>query len=146
MRTAIQSGSGGNLLSSGYIPVKATYLGRLGFGYPPSYRFSGEIAPVELPAGDYWATIAMVSKPGGTAYFLGTTSGANGVGEPLHNGNSFYDSVTLGYDFIDVQEVLGPDPWDFSIGLEGRPVPEPAMIVMVSAWIASMLRSRTRRA
>ncbi|MGI8923696.1 MAG: hypothetical protein ACR2HJ_06590 [Fimbriimonadales bacterium] len=137
LRSGIEPGNGGTLLASGYFPVEATFLGG-GLGFPV-YRFSGKIAPVELASGDYWVTMAMVSSLDGN-FFLATTSGANGIGGPLQNGNSFFDSTTFGYDFVDVQDLLGPGLWDFSIGLEGRPVPEAATIVTVLAGVALILR------
>lgn len=133
VRSGISPGNGGTLLASGEFSVQSTYLGG---GIGPNYwRFSGEIAPLELAPGDYWVAMALVNDDGG-ACLIGTTSGANGEGGPLQNGNSFFDCTFFyeyfaGYNFASTQRILGPGSWDFSIGVEGHAVPEVSNAIIV---------------
>lgn len=146
VRSEMQAGDGGALLASGQISVDATFLGIV--GELPTWRFSGDIAPLELDPGDYWVAMALVSNQNGHCY-LSTTSGANGVGEPLQNGNSFFDGVLFRrsfetYNFVGVQDLLGPGTWDFSIGVQGHSVPEPTTLLALLLWLV-FRRSRNRR-
>lgn len=134
LRSGMEPGSGGTLIASGDISVEATFLG---FVHDTGvWRFSGKISSVELAPGNYWVALALISNLNGRS-FLSTTSGDNGVGEPLGNGNTFFDGVLhfarlTDYNFIDTQELFGEGTWDFSIGIEGHAVPEPSTIIFLS--------------
>ena len=144
VRSGIKAGNGGTLLASGKFDVHGTQIGG-GIGFPV-WKLSGKLAaPFELPSGDYFFTMAMVGGPDWPAYFLATTSGDNGVGGPIHNGNTFYDSTTFGYNFIDVQDFFGPGIWDFSVGLEGHAVPEPAATLLILTGVGMLLLRNLRR-
>lgn len=148
IRSAIEPGNGGTLLASGDIPVESRFLGF--FGQLRVWQFSGEIAPVSLEPGDYWVALAPISNLNGLSSLL-TTSGANGVGHPLQNGNTFFDgtvtgSLLLDYNFVPVENVLGSGPLDFSIGVAGHAVPEPsATLILCFGIVVAWLRAKKVR-
>jgi len=74
-----------------------------------------------LPPGTYHIGV----RPVGTGHpdeyaFVFTTSGRNSQGSPIGNGNTFFQSDYWGYPLpTAVSTLLGPGPWDFSIGVCG---------------------------
>ena len=74
-------------------------------------------------------SLAPASEYGG--FFAVTTSGENGVGSPIGNGNSYFDWPSQGYNFVPGTVVCGPGIWDLSYGVVGNSVPEPMGIVTV---------------
>ncbi|MGI8924513.1 MAG: hypothetical protein ACR2HJ_10840 [Fimbriimonadales bacterium] len=119
-------GDGGKLLHSGTVAATNTATGRSGWGMT-EWRVSGDMPEIELEQGHYWLTVAPVGNGTGN-FYLSTTSGANSIGFPIGDGNSFYDqrSVSLrhsplpgGYtepNFDPTSEWLGIEKWDFSQG------------------------------
>jgi hypothetical protein len=114
--------------------------GREGFGYL-EFRAEAEV-DFELEGGDYWLGIAVIGEGSGRA-FLTTTSGENATGGPVADGNSFFRSDYFGANFDDAGWYVG-DNADFSVGLGGEPVPEPASIVALGLGLAAMRRRRSR--
>lgn len=152
IRSGIRPGDGGTLLGSGEFAVDSTYQGGgIGLNF---WRFSGSIETVELAAGDYWVAMALVSTGMGKS-FIATTSGTNGVGEPLQNGNSFFDGIFhytnfVNYDFVRTEDFYGQvlsrrRAYDFSLGVEGRPVPEPPPFLVLFTGIALLMHRLWRR-
>jgi hypothetical protein len=98
-----------------------------------------------LPEGRYWLSLSPIW--GGELY-LASTSGANGVGSPLNNGDSYWTAPWFDAYFTPATEILGTDrrpTWDFSYGVVGTPVPEAGSLLPLSMLTALMLKSRLNR-
>lgn len=111
------------------------------------FRVSASGLNVHLEPGTYWLIVApfyeyedsyprppIRSHPASLAT---TTSGSSAIGTPPgNNGNSF----TGGYE-----PVFFPNDYDYSMGIEGEPVPEPASIFGVLTFGALSLGFRQWR-
>src|SRR5688500_3541098 len=87
IRTGVSGGVGGTLVFSGTFAASITNTGRSGFGMDErTVRVSG--LSVNLAAGTYFVSVTPVGGGSGRSY-VSSTAGANGVGSPLANGNSF---------------------------------------------------------
>jgi hypothetical protein len=83
-----------------------------------------------LPSGQhYWLNVTPVSNG---RSFNSTTGGANCVGTPCGNDdNSFFNSAFFGAYFDHASNYVG-FPADFSMGVIGNVVPEPATWALVT--------------
>jgi hypothetical protein len=90
-----------------------------------------------LPSGQhYWLNVTPVGNGTGRS-FNSSTSGANCVGTPCGNDqNAFFNSIT---DYFTSQ------PYDFSNGVIGTAVPEPATVALVTCGVAVMMIAERRR-
>jgi hypothetical protein len=115
IRTGVTVGNGGTLVFSGTFPATVTNTGRSGFGMDEkTVRVTG--LSVNLGAGTYFLSVTPVGVGSGRS-FVSTAAGVNGVGQPLANGNSFVNSLELGFTFASTS-YLGSGNWDFSMGVE----------------------------
>jgi hypothetical protein len=80
----------------------------------------------------------------GTAELV-TTSGVNGRGLPLANGNSFFHDPLNALTYTDTQNVLGAGTWDFSIGMIDTFIPEPGTFAVLGAGLGFLVIRRVRR-
>lgn len=93
-------------------------------GWHPEFQLVAHVA-FNLPPGRYHVGVRPVGdgRPDESAYLL-TTSGRNAIGSPINNDNSFFTLEHFGYPLpTSVSTVLGPGPWDFSIGVCGSSGP-----------------------
>ncbi len=135
IRSGISEGNGGTLVAGGSGPITQTLTGRSGFGYDEyELRISG--LDLHLAAGTYYVGVNVGGPPRQT--FVSTTSGANGFGSPLGNGNSWFDSDFWNEHFRSIEELLGKGPWDFSYGL----VPEPATLAALGVALTALATRR----
>jgi hypothetical protein len=123
VRTGVSVGNGGTLVYSCTGGTADQYFTDAeGFGFiefSVSVTTDGANCPsLTLGPGTYWLNVQPVGNGGGRS-FQSSTSGANSVGGPVGDGNSFFDSTFFGYSFADVSTLLGTGPWDFSQGLFG---------------------------
>ncbi len=90
---------------------------------------------VLLYPGKYWLSVAPVTTGADDSFFyVSTTSGLNAVGTPPGNdGNSFFNSVADGDNYIPTTTLEGPGTWDYSLGLTGIVTPEPSSMVLMLA-------------
>jgi hypothetical protein len=117
IRTGVGVGIPGTVVFSGTLPASLTDTGRSGLNLvEKEVRVTG--LSVFLAPGSYHLSVAPVGNGSGRS-FASSTGGANGVGTPLHNGNSFVDSSELGYNFS-TASYLGSGTWDFSMGLSAQ--------------------------
>jgi hypothetical protein len=142
IRTGVSEGNAGALIASGTTNspiVSAT--GRCGFGlceYMVEVTGLNVFLPM-LPAGlHYWLNVTPVGNGSGRS-FNTTTSGANCVGTPCGNdGNAFFNSTSFGSYFTNTSNVC-PGCNDFSDGVIGSVVPEPATVALLTYGAVALL-------
>jgi hypothetical protein len=134
IRSGITAGNGGTLLFSGTDSGTRTAVGDL-------FNYSASITPINLAAGDYFLSVSVSNADGQT--WVKTTSGLNGVGGPLNDGNSFWDSSTFGQVFEPTSSFFGTSK-DFSMGLTGSAVPEPASFAVLGLGAVALIRRRRK--
>jgi len=127
IRSGVSNGFGGTLHASGNTDGAFSKVpnGWNDFGFT-GYTISADIPDVNLAAGTYFLALSEVGNGGGRA-FVQTTSGANGVGTPLNNDNSFFNSSFFGINFGPAHDQLGGSA-DFSYGVN---VPAPASVALL---------------
>ena len=139
-RENVSPGNGGQLLSFGTVDSTAAKTGRSGMQLA-EWAFIAEIPRLQLEPGTYWMTIAPVGNGAGH-YYLSTTSGFNGIGAPLGDGNSYYDSISLAASFDPTTVWLGAGIWDFSMGFSNHVIPEPTTSIGILTGISLLLVRR----
>lgn len=150
IRSSVSAGNGGTLVAFGSTSA-FTWLdtGFDAFGLD-LYRGDADVADFGLAAGTYHMAVRPVFTAQARA-FLATTGGANSVGSPIGNGNSFFNSTFFAQNFADVSVVLTGAPgeiYDFSqgvIGDRGHVVPLPTTAGLGAAGLA-LVGLRRRRA
>ena len=143
-RQGIEPGNGGVLLQSGTVAATTERTFRGAFGML-EWTVFGEIPRIELALERYWFTVSPVGEGSGH-YFLSTTSGMDGIGSPIGDGNSFYDSETFGANFDPTENWLGKGTWDFSLGFGNNVIPEPATLLATLGGLALLAFRKTRSA
>jgi hypothetical protein len=115
IRTGVSTGNGGTVVFSGTFPATISNTGRSGFGMTErQVKVTG--LSVALSPGTYHLSVTPVGGGSGRS-FVSSTSGANSVGTPIANGNSFVNSAELAFNFANAN-YLGAGNWDFSMGIE----------------------------
>jgi hypothetical protein len=141
IRTGISEGNAGTLVASGTTnsPV-VTLTGRGGFGFQ---EYMVEVTGLNvflpmLPSGQhYWLNVTPVGNGTGRS-FNSTTSGTNCVGTPCGNDqNAFFNSTFFGAYFTSTANE--GEPTDFSNGVIGTVVPEPATVALVTCGVGALL-------
>ena len=145
IRAGISEGSAGTLVASGTTnsPV-VTILSDHGFiEYRVEVIGLNVFLPM-LPSGQhYWLNVTPVGNGTGRSFDT-TTSGANCVGMPCGNDdNAFFNSTYFGYYFTNTSNVQGP--YDYSNGVIGTVVPEPATVALLTCGAAALLIALRRR-
>jgi hypothetical protein len=146
IRMGVSQGSGGTLVASGTSGVTKTATGRSGFGLSEyTFKTTGNLG-VFLAPGMYWYTIVPIGAGQGRS-FQSTTSGMNHISKNQDWGddNSYFDSPSFGISFQPVHSMLGPGPWDFSGGVCGTKIPEPATMLALAGGLAGLALRRRRK-
>jgi hypothetical protein len=134
IREGVSVGNEGTLVAAGSTATPTVMAtGRSGFGYN---EFTVEATGLDfiLPSGTYWLNVTPIGN--GTGRSLNTTtSGTNCVGMPCGNdGNSWF--LPEGPIF---------SPLDFSMGVIGTVVPEPATWALLGPGLSALLIAACRR-
>jgi hypothetical protein len=156
IRENITPGDGGTVIIAGHTSAVSSQeqTGNV-FGDPPNEFFEWNIL-IDVSAeghtlqpGTYHLGYALATSSNATPPtqwgFVSTTSGTNGFGSPLANGNSYLNSNSFGFSFEpwDSEDLLGQGPWDVSFGLNGTVIPAPGAIALLG--LAGLVGRRRRR-
>jgi len=137
IRSGVSQGNGGVVVLSGNSVTGWAFKGPGGFGFE-EWTLTLDGGNQNLNAGSYWVGVRPIGFGAGRA-FVSTTSGAGGIGGPLNDGNSFFDSTFFGFVFEKVENVLGA-PADFSLGIT---TPAPGALSLLG--LGGLLAARRRR-
>ena len=144
IRTGISEGNAGTLIAGGTTssPVVTNYGGT-------QNEFIVEVTGLNLflpmlPSGQhYWLNVTPVGNGTGRSFDL-DTSGANCVGSPCGNDdNAFFTSTYFGYYFRNTSTEFNQP--DFSMGVIGTVVPEPATVALFTCGVGALLIALRRR-
>jgi hypothetical protein len=99
-----------------------------------------------LPSGQhYWLNVTPVGNGVGRS-FNSTTSGTHCVGTPCGNDqNAFFNSTYFGA-FFDYSYNHGDGQNDYSMGVIGTVVPEPATVALLTCGVGALLIAARRHA
>jgi hypothetical protein len=142
IRSGVSEGNGGTLVASGTGTPTVTATGRSGFGFT---EFMVEMSGINvtLAPGTYWLNVTPTGDGSGRS-FNSTTSGLNAVGQPPGNDmNAFFNSTFFGANFTSTANES--QPYDFSNGVIGSIVPEPATIALLTCGAGALLIAVRRR-
>jgi len=139
IRSGISNGFGGTLHASGNTDgaYSKTLNGFNAFGFL-GYTIAADIPDVNLAAGTYHIALSEKGNGAGRA-FVQTTSGANGVGSPIGNGNAYFHSGSFGVTYGRVSDQLGFDA-DFSYGVNVIPAPASLALLGLGGLVARRRR------
>lgn len=126
IRRNVTPGDGGELLAAGLVPVEVFFTGREATAGLLEFHVRAKLSEgLELPPGKYWMCLAPVGTGVGRS-LVSLTDGDNRgpgsdpnpppTGQPIDNGNSFFDSDFFGQEFARVEDVVG-GPYDMSYGV-----------------------------
>jgi hypothetical protein len=147
IRTGISEGNAGTLIASGTTNTPVVIpTGRSGFGlieYQVEVTGLNVFLPM-LPSGQhYWLNVTPVGNGTGRSYNT-TTSGTNCVGTPCgNNQNAFFNSTYFGTNFTSTSNQA--QPYDYSMGVIGGVVPEPATVALFTCGVGALLIALRRR-
>ena len=147
IRTGVAEGNGGTLVASGITnaPI-VTLTGRGGelLEYMVEVTGLNVFLPM-LPAGQhYWLNVTPIGNGTGRSFDT-TTFGDNCVGSPCGNDdNAFFNSTFFGNYFTNTTHVC-TGCVDFSMGVIGTVVPEPATIALLTCGVIPLLIAVRRR-
>lgn len=143
IRSGVSEGNGGTVVHPPTLNDRTVTFVRTSPFPNSEYHYESNVTPFVLGAGTYFLTVAVYE--GNARTWLCTASGANGVGGPLANGNSFVDSPQSSWNFRPAKLNVNLPTVDFSMGLRGMAVPEPTTIGMLGLGTVLMIRKRRSR-
>jgi hypothetical protein len=146
IRTGVSEGNPGVLLFSGTNGATVTATGRSGFGLI-EYTVQVSGLSLLLPTGTtYWLSVQPIGNNSQISY-NSSTVGLNCVGTPCgNNDNAFFNSASFGFNFHTTTDPqFGPGNIDFSDGVIGTVVPEPATVALLTCGLGALLIAVRRR-
>jgi hypothetical protein len=146
IRTGISEGNAGTLIASGTTnsPL-VTPTGRYENEFMVEVTGLNVFLPMLPPGQHYWLNVTPVGS-GYARSFNSTTSGTNCVGTPCGNDqNAFFNSTYFGYYFDHTYNNHGEGQNDYSMGVIGTMVPEPATVALLTCGVGALLIALRRR-
>ena len=146
IRQGITAGNGGTLIASGTAGpgnFQVIFHNAGDFGYT-EYSVVAQNLSFNLAPGAYFLNVTPIGSGSGRS-FDSWTSGVGCIGTPCgNNGNGFIDSNFFGANY---QPTCGVDdqPCDFSMGVIGTVVPEPATVALLICGVGALLIALHRR-
>jgi hypothetical protein len=147
IRTGISEGSAGTLIASG--TTNSPVVTEMHCGINGCLVSQVEVTGLNvflpmLPSGQhYWLNVTPVGDGTGRS-FNWTTSGTNCVGTPCGNDqNAFFNSTYFGAYFTSTANES--QPYDYSMGVIGTVVPEPATVALLTCGVGALLIALRRR-
>ena len=148
IRTGVSEGNAGTLIASG--TTNSPLVTPTGRGFDLT-EYMVEVTGLNvflpmLPSGQhYWLNVTPVGNGTGRS-FNSKTSGTNCVGTPCGNDdNSFFNSTYFGYYFTSTGNPNLGQPYDYSNGVIGTVVPEPATVALLTCGVGALLIVCCRR-
>jgi hypothetical protein len=146
IRTDISEGNAGTLVAHGTTnsPVVIPTGRFVGTEVEYMVEVTGlSILLPRLPSGQfYWLNVTPINSTGRS--FNSTTSGTNCVGTPCGNDqNAFFNSTFFGTNFTSTSNE--GQPYDYSMGVIGTTVPEPATVALLTCGVGALLLVMRRR-
>jgi hypothetical protein len=142
IRTGISEGNAGTLVASGTTNSPIITQINCGINFC-IYQVEVPSLNVTLAPGHYWLNVTPVGNGTGRS-FNSTTSGANCVGTPCGNDqNAFFNSTFFGTNFTSTANE--GQPYDYSMGVIGTVVPEPATVALLTCGVVALLIALRRR-
>jgi hypothetical protein len=145
IRTGVSNGNAGTLVAGGILsPATLMGTGRGGGGFI-EYDVLVSGLNITLAPGTYFISVAPSGF--GTGRSLNSaTSGTNCVGTPCgSDGNAFFNSTFFGAYFAPSTTWCGSECHDFSDGVIGTVVPEPATVALLICGAGALLIALRRR-
>jgi hypothetical protein len=108
--------TGSVVISQASVPVTNTLISSGHFGTYGLYKVDADVSDFSLPGGHYYLNV----QPNGVGigqFFVATTSGTNGVGQPLGNDDTWAEYPSFGFPCNDTADVFGAGTWDVSYGV-----------------------------
>jgi len=142
IRTGVSEGNGGTLVANGTTNSPVVTQIYCDFSV---CTFQVEVTGlnVHLNPGMYWLNVTPVGNGNGRSYGL-TTSGTHCVGTPCGNDqNAFWNSTYFGTYFTSTSNE--GQPYDYSMGVIGTVVPEPATVALFTCGLGALLIALRRR-
>jgi hypothetical protein len=142
IRTGVSEANAGTLVASGTTNSPVVTQIYCDFSF---CEYQVEVTGLNffLAPGTYWLNVTPVGNGTGRS-FDATTSGANCVGTPCGNDqNAFFNSTFFGAYFTSTSNE--GQPYDYSMGVIGAVVPEPATVALLSCGIGALLLTLRRR-
>jgi hypothetical protein len=129
IRQGITSGNGGTLIASGTAGAgnfQVLFHNSGDFGYTEYTVNAFNLSGISLTGGTYFLNVTPIGNGTGQGRsFVSDTSGTGCIGNPCGNtSNSFFDSNFFGANFQPTSDQ--GQPGDFSMGVQGNLIPEPA--------------------
>lgn len=123
----------GDLVATGVSQASFSWLGnQWDIDY---YRFEANIDETTLVnGGSYWLGVAALTDSENDVSGIGTTSGWNGVGSPLNDGNMMV--------FVDTYNNFIVPGYSASLGIASHAVPEPATLAALGFGLIACMRRR----
>jgi hypothetical protein len=147
IRTGISEGNAGTLVASG--TTNSPVITGMHCGVNGCLVSEVEVTGLNvflpmLPSGQhYWLNVTPVGNGNGRS-FDETTSGMNCVGTPCGNDqNAFFNSTYFGAYFTSTANES--QPYDYSNGVIGTVVPEPATVALLTCGLGALLIALRRR-
>lgn len=137
IRKGCAPGDPGEVLYSSQLGCSVTPTGQ-SLGNVVEYRVRVAGLNILLPEGRYWLNVWPGTYGGG----LSATNGANAIGSPVMNHSAFHQSFFWTQNqFLPMTGIYD----NFSYGVEGTPVPEPAGILLFAGLIPLFRRRRASK-